>query len=166
MSPIFDMEKLTPPNTYEEWLKYFELLKSSSFVDEAVVMTITKGTFVDKGYIATQFNQQLVETINQALNKRISRFLKDLDLLISLNELSGMVPLFTKFRSEIRKCLFFTKLEFLDSSINEEIEQSVKNQMEQLWNDTVSFLQKQSLECSNTDLEDSLFLIRRIRLFE
>ena len=160
------MEKLTPPNTYEEWLKYFELLKSSSFVDEAVVMTITKGTFVDKGYIATQFNQQLVETINQALNKRISRFLKDLDLLISLNELSGMVPLFTKFRSEIRKCLFFTKLEFLDSSINEEIEQSVKNQMEQLWNDTVSFLQKQSLECSNTDLEDSLFLIRRIRLFE
>lgn len=166
MSEAWDKELLAPPTTYEEWLNCFDLLKTSSFVDDGIIMTIKKGSFVNRGYIATQFNQKLVETINEALNKRITRFLKDLDMLITFNELSGLVPLFIKFRNEVRKCLFFRTLEFLDCKVKHELEQSAKMQMEQFWESTVSFLQKQSLEFSNADLEDSLFLIRRIQLFD
>jgi len=45
------------------------------------------------------------------------------------------------------------------------IEESVKTQMIIFWNDTVAFLHKQTVDFFNPELEDSLFLIRRMRLF-
>jgi len=165
MATVLKREIIAPPTTYDEWLGCFDLLKSGSSVDSRVVMTIAEGSFVNRGYIAVQFHQQLAETINEMLNKRISRFLKDLNMLISFNELSDIVPLFTKLRNEVRKCLFFNEFDFLDTSIKCELEQSVKTQVDDFWDNTVDFLQKQTLEFSNADLEDSLFLIRRIELF-
>jgi hypothetical protein len=166
MAAVLEGELIAPPTTYDEWLSCFEFLKSSPSVDNSVVMTIAKGSFViNRGYIAVQFHQKLADTINEMLNKRIARFLKDLNMLISFNELSDIVPLFVRLRNEIEKCLFFTELEFLDKGIKQDLEQSIKTQMEKFWNDTVTFLQKQTLEFTNSDLEDSLFLISRIRLF-
>lgn len=165
MSTLLEREQFTPPSTYEEWLNCFDLLRLSSSVDSGVAMTIANGSFINRGYIAVQFHQKLAETINEMLNKRISRFLKDLNLLISFNELSDIVPLFVKLRNEVNKCLFFTELGFLDANVKRELEESVKTQMGKFWNDTIMFLQRQTLEIYNTDLEDSLFLIRRIDLF-
>jgi len=165
MSAVLEREHFTPPTTYEDWLNCFDFLKQSSSVDSGVAMTIAKGSFINRGYIAGQFQQKLVETINEMLNKRTARFMKDLNMLISFNELSDIVPLFFRLRNEVNKCLFFTELIFLDANIKCELEQSVKTQMENFWNDTVMFLQRQALEYYNADLEDSLFLIHRIRLF-
>jgi hypothetical protein len=165
MEAVPERELLAPPTTYEDWLLCFDFLKSSPSVDDGVAMTIAKGSFVNRGYIAVQFHQKLADTINEMLNKRIARFLKDLNMLISFNELSDIVPLFVKLRNEVEKCLFFRELEFLDKGIKHELEQSIKTQMGKFWNDTVTSLQKQTLEFSNDDLEDSLLLIRRIRLF-
>ena len=165
MAAVLERELIAPPTTYDEWLDCFDLLKSSAFVDSRVTMTIAKGSFANKGYIAVQFNQKLAETINEMLNKRISRFLKDLNMLISFNELSDIVPLFVKLNNEVKKCLFFREFAFLDRGIKRELEQSIKMQMGQFWNETVTFLQNQTMEFSNVDLEDSLFLIRRIQLF-
>ena len=120
---------------------------------------------MSRGYIAVQFHQKLADTINEMLNKRISKFSKDLNMLISFNELSDIVPLFIRLRNDVEFCLFFMKFDFLDKGIKGELEQSVKAQMEKFWNDTVAFLQRQTMEFSNSDLEDSLFLIRRLKLF-
>ena len=165
MEAVLEWELSAPPTTYEDWLNCFDLLKSSTSVDKGVAMTIARGSFVNKGYIAVQFHQKLAETINEMLNKRIAWFLKDLNMLISFNELSDIAPLFVKLRNEVKKCQFFIELDFLDASVKHDLEQSVRTQMEQFWSDTISFLQKQTMECSNVDLEDSLFLIRRIQLF-
>lgn len=154
-----------PPATYEDWLNCFDLLRKNSFVDDEVAMTIAKGSFRNRGYIAAQFQQKLAETISEMLNNRITRFLKDLNMLISFNELSDIVPLFVKLRNEVNKCMFFTELSFLEPNIRYELEQSVKIQVENFWNDTIMFLQRQTMEFHNADLEDSLFLIRRINLF-
>ncbi|MCX6055115.1 MAG: hypothetical protein NTZ74_09425 [Chloroflexi bacterium] len=165
MAAVLELDLLTPPSSYEDWLYYFDFLKSCTSLDNEVAMTIVRGSFVNKGYIAVQFNQILAETINEMLNKRIARFLKDLNMHISLNELSDIVPLFVKFRNEIKKCMFFIELDFLDDKLKRDLEKSMRTQMEQFWNDTVTFLQKQTLEYSNSDLEDSLFQIRRLQLF-
>jgi len=164
MAAVLERE-LAPPTTYDEWLNCFELLKAGSSVNTSVIMTITEGSFANRGYIAIQFNQKLAETINEMLNNRIARFLKDLNTLISFNELSDIVPLFIRLRNEVRKCLFFSEFDFLDASVKRELEQSVRTQLDDFWNNTVNFLQRQTLEFSNTGLEDSLFLIRRIELF-
>jgi hypothetical protein len=165
MNAVLEREQFAPPATYEDWLNCFDLLKLSSSVDNSVAMTIANGSFINKGYIATQFHQKLAETINEMLNKRITRFLKELNMLISFNELSDIVPLFVKLRNEVNNCLFFSEFRFLDIKVKGELEQSVKIQMEQFWADTLSFLQKQTMDYSNIELEDSLLLIRRIDLF-
>ena len=166
METVPGKELLAPPVTYEDWLNCFELLKAGTSVDPGVLMTITKGSLINSGYITIKFNQKLAETINDMLNKRISRFLKELNMLISCNELSDIVPLFVKFRNEIRRCMFFTEFDFIERNIKKELEQSTRTQMERFWCDTVAFLQKQKIEYSNSHLEDSLLLIRRIELFE
>ena len=165
MAAVLERELVAPPTTYDEWLSCFDFLKSSPSVNNSVAMTIAKGSFVNRGYIAVQFHQKLADTISEMLNKRIARFLKDLNMLISLNELSDIVPLFVKLRNDVERCLFFKELDFLDKGIKRDLEQSIKTEIGKFWNDTMTFLQKQTLEYSNSDLEDSLFLIRRIRLF-
>ena len=37
--------------------------------------------------------------------------------------------------------------------------------MNGFWEDTITFLQNQSLDYSNSDLEDVIFLVKRIKLF-
>jgi len=165
MTAELENEIKTPPTTYEDWLTCFDWLKSVSFFDNDTAMTITKGSFVNRGHLSALFHQELAETISAMLNRRITRFLKELNILISFNELLDIVPLFVKFRNEIRKCMFFTDFGFLDETIKTELEQSTKTQMNTFWNDTVAFLQKQALAQSNADLEDSLMLIRRMQLF-
>lgn len=130
-----------------------------------MAMTIARGSFVHQGYIAIQFQQKLTETINEMLNKRITRFIKDLHLLISFNELADLVPLFIKLRNEVRACMFFNRLEFLDQKTKRDLEQEIKTQVEAFWYDTLVFLQRQTMAYANSDLEDSLYLIRRIKLF-
>lgn len=128
-------------------------------------MTIAQGSFISDGYIAVRFRQKLVETVNEMLNKRTARFLKDLNTLISFNEFADMAPLFVKLRNEVNKCLFFTEWGFLGEEMKGELARSVKGQMRKFWEDTVAFLQKQTVEFCNADLEDALFLIRRLELF-
>lgn len=154
-----------PPTTYEDWLKCFDALKSGSAADIETITAAANGRFDDKGYLAARFQQKLAETVNAMLNKRIARFLRDLNTLVSFNELSDIVQLFVKLRNEVNKCLFFTEFGFLEASVRQELESSVKTEMERFWGDAVASLQKQALEYHNTGLEDSLFLIRRLTLF-
>ncbi len=159
------MEIRNPPTSYEEWLDCFDLLKTCSFLDKEVFEIISRGSFVIKGYIAFQFKQKLVDTINEMLNMRIKQFLKELNMYLSLNDLSDIAPLFIKFRNEVRKCLFFLDLDFLDDKFKRDLESSIRTQTEQFWIDTIVFLKKQTLEHTNSDLEDSLFQINRLKLF-
>jgi hypothetical protein len=165
MGAGLENERFVPPTTYADWLHCFDLLRASASVDGEVAVAIAKGSLRDGGYIAVRFQQKLAETVNEMLNKRIARFLKDLNRLIAFNELADIVPLFVKLRNEVNTCLFFTGLGFLDAEVKRALEASVKTQTENFWNDTVLFLRRQALEFCNADLEDSLFLIRRIDLF-
>jgi hypothetical protein len=165
MRAVSDPEQISPPVTYEDWLNCFDVLRLDSSVDNNVAMTIANGSFVNRGYIADRFQEKLAETINEMIDKRVSRFLRELDMIISFNELSSIVPLFVKLRNEINKCLFFSDFHFLDEDIKNELEQSVKMQTEQFWSDIMSHLQKQAVIYSNDELDDSLLLIRRINLF-
>ena len=53
----------------------------------------------------------------------------------------------------------------MGSFVRSDLENSVKEQMSGFWEDTIKFLYEQSLEFSNSELEDVLFLVKRIRLF-
>jgi hypothetical protein len=156
---------ISPPAVYEEWLACFELLKSGAPVDAGLAAAVAKGSFAAGGCITGRFNQKLAETVNEMLGKRTARFMKDLNLLISLNEFSDIAPLFVKLRNEIQQCMFFVGFDFLDEGVKRELESSVKTQTGKFWNDATAVLRELSAEHCDSDLEDSLFLIGRIDLF-
>jgi len=157
---------LTPPATYEQWLRCFDLLRLSTSVDSSVAMTIANGSLAGKGYIIEKFHQKLADTITEMLNKRFAWFVKDLNMLLNFNELLDIAPLFVKLRNQLEICLVLTRLSFLEADIQASLALSVRTQAQKFWGETVGFLQRQSVEVDSSDLNDSLFLIRRINLFE
>ena len=156
---------IAPPTTYQDWLDCFDYLKLGASADGEIISLIVKGVFYNKGFLESQFKQKLSEAVNDMLNNRICRFVKDLNLAISLNELSNIAQLFIKLRNEFGNCLFFMKLGFINADYKNELAESVKAQTAKFWDDTLLFLREQAMEHQNPDLEDSLFLIRRIALF-
>ena len=163
---VLEEEQHAPPEIYDQWLKCFDELKASSSADSGLTDALRKGTFSGYPNLEAQFNRQLVDTINVMLDKRVKRFLRDLNMLLSSGELLDIVPLFIRLRNEIGKCLFFTGSGFIKKDVRRELEDSVKTQMIRFWDDTVSFLKKQTMEVSGPDLEDALFLISRLTVFQ
>ncbi len=107
----------------------------------------------------------MVDTINVVLNRSIKRFVRELNECIAFNELEQAEFLFKRFKKDINKTLFFMQLSFLSGEFKTELYSSISVQMTGFWDDTVGFLKQQAMEYSNSDLEDAIYLIRRIKLF-
>lgn len=161
------VEKTTgnTPTTYQEWLTCFEKMKSGSVAGDEAFDAASNGSFVGSDLTRNALQSQIIETVNAVLDKNVKRFIRDLNESIAFNELSGTVLLFKRLKKDVHKSLFFAKLSFLPEDFRQELEKSVKEQMNGFWEDTITFLQNQLLDFSNSDLEDALFLVKRIRLF-
>ncbi len=156
---------LDPPSTYGEWLNAFDYLKSKSSVDDKVIQRISKGSLRGNDKVHASFQVQLIETINKMIDLRVRKFRNDINRCIELNELSDIPALFLNLKNEIRKCFFFSQLDFVVEDIRNELQQSIEKQISVFWEETTKFLHEQAMEYSNSELEDALFHIGRMRLF-
>lgn len=166
MSIAAEHAAIKAPCTYQDWLACFDRMKNASDADAEVFDAACMGVFTGSEQTKIALQRQLVETVNAFLEKRVKRFLRSLNENIAFNELPQTELLFKRLKRDVERSLFFTKLTFLPQSYRAELEASVKEQMSGFWDNTVSFLRKQSLEVCNAELEDVLFLVKRIRLFE
>lgn len=165
MSITAEYTAIKAPSTYQDWLVCLDMMKSGSGADTDVFDAVCMGSFVGSDLTKNALQKQIVETVNAFLDKRVKRFIRNLNENIEFNELYQTELLFKRLKQDVSKSLFFTKLSFLPKDFRSELEASVKEQMSSFWEDTIKFLYSQSLEFSNSELEDVLFLIRRIRLF-
>ena len=154
------------PTTYQEWLDCFELMKNNATTNNEVFDLVAQGTFVGTQVTNVAMQKQVVDTVNALLDKSAKRFIKQLNESIAFNDLSQIDVLFRHLKRNVEKALFFEKLLFLPQAFRKDLSQSVKTQMQKFWDDTVNFLKQQTLQFSNTQLEDGLFLINRIVLFK
>lgn len=165
MSLVAERTEIKAPNTYQEWLDCFELMKSNSADGNGVFDAVVSGSFTGTETTKSALQKQIVETVNAILDKSAKRFIKELNESIAFNDLTQIDLLFRRLKKDVHKSLFFENLFFLPKKFREELSDSVKTQMKNFWSDTVKFLYEQSLEFSNSELEDVLFLINRIHLF-
>ena len=154
MSIAVEHTAIKAPSTYQDWLVCFDMMKNGSGADTEVFDAACMGSFVGSDL-----------TKNAFLDKSVKRFIRNLNENIAFNELSQTELLFKRLKKDVAKSLFFTKLSFLPKDFRSDLENSVKEQMSGFWEDTIKFLYEQSLEFSNSELEDVLFLVKRIRLF-
>lgn len=166
MSILAERTELKAPTTYQEWLDCFEIMKHNPVSGNGVFEAVASGSFTGTEVTKGAMQKQIVETVNAILDKSAKRFIKELNESISFNDLSQLDVLFRRLKRDIEKSLFFENLFFLPKTFRKELSESVKTQMQKFWDDTVKFLYDQSMEFSNSELEDVLFLINRIHLFK
>ncbi|MBQ4557107.1 MAG: hypothetical protein IJA60_05625 [Clostridia bacterium] len=165
MSILAERTDVKSPTTYQEWLDCFLMMKGNRTSRDKAFAAASTGTFCGSEATAVALQKQLVETVNAVLDRSAKRFIRDVNECISFNELLQINVLFRRFKNDVNNTLFFENLFFLPQNFRTELSESVKTQMTRFWNDTVGFLHDQSLEFLNSDLEDVLFLIKRIHLF-
>ncbi len=153
------------PSTYQEWLDCFERMKEVPLSNNRDFEVLSLGTFAGARTMQAAFERQMVDTVNVVLNKSTKRFVRDLNDRIVFNELAQVDVLFKRLKKDIHKATFFVNLSFLSNSFKAELYRSVAEQMTAFWDNMIAFLQQQANDFPNSDLEDALFLIRRIKLF-
>lgn len=153
------------PSTYQDWLDCFARMRELPLSGNRDFEVLALGSFSGTSAMQAALERQMVDTINVVLNKSVKRFVRDLNECIAFNELAQVDVLFKRLKKDISKTMFFLNLSFLSGEFKDELYTSITNQMTGFWDDTVGFLRQQAMDYSNSDLEDALFLIRRIRLF-
>lgn len=142
------------------------MMRNGSDAGDEAYDAAFRGSFVGSDLTKNALQKQIVETVNAILDKSVKRFIRNLNENIEFNEFLQTELLFKRLKKDVNKSLFFTRLTFLPGGFRKELEDSVKDQMNGFWNNTIKFLYEQSLEFSNFELEGILFLVKRIRLFE
>ena len=166
MSIVEERTEIKAPTTYQEWLDCFEIMKQNPVRGNGVFEAVASGSFIGTEVTNGAMQKQVIETVNAVLDKSVKRFIKELNESIAFNDLLQIDILFRRLKQDIERSLFFENLFFLPKTFRKELSLSVKTQMQKFWDDTVRFLYDQSLEFSNSELEDVLFLIKRIHLFK
>lgn len=165
MSISLGLPPIKPPSTYQDWLIYFDIMKHGSGIDSDVYDALCMGSFVGSDLTRNALQKQIVETVNAVLDKGVKRFNRNFNENIAFNELSQTEVLFKRLKKDVLMSLFFTRLTFLPKDFRSELEDSVKVEMTRFWETTMKFLYDQSLEFSNPELENLLFLVKKIKLF-
>jgi len=153
-----------PPRTYQEWLDCFAHMKESKINDEYIEM-LSKASLVSNQQMSDKFQVHIVKLLNDMLDVRTKIFIKELNLLLKVNDIVDVVALFKKFSKEIKHCLFFNNMEFMPVSFRKELFTSVERQTNEFLQKLLKHLSTQALETNNFELEDALFQIRRIKFF-
>ncbi len=163
----FKSESFAPPVNYQDWVNLFSKVKNEKNCDPEIFSALSRGSFPSMTErIEAPFKEQLCETVNIVLDRGVKRFIKELNESISFNDLSQVDILFIRLKKDVRRARFFESLHFLGEDFIKELTDSLKAQMSGFWNDTVSFLYEQSVEFSNSELEDALYTVKRMKLFD
>jgi len=166
MMDILEQTGVKVPVTYQEWLDCLNMLEKTNAHNFEIYEALCSGIFSGTEVTKAALQKQIVDAINNILDNSAKRFTRNLNDSITFNELSQIELLFNRLKKDIKVTLFFENLAFLPKEFRNELSSSIKKQMLDFWNGTILFLHEQSLEYSNSDLEDALFLIKRIKLFE
>lgn len=166
MIHLLERAGVKPPETYREWLDCLHLLRENDAYGVGVYDALAAGSFSGTESTRAALQKQMVDGVNAALDKSAKRFIRNMNDSLAFNEFSQIASLFYRLKRDVRAVLFFESLDFLPKEFREELSDAVKSQMLKFWNESTAFLYEQSLEVSNPDLEDVLFLVKRIKLLD
>lgn len=154
-----------PPRSYYEWLKCFDAL-SSRTVGADEFSLLMQGECVDADRSIEYLEEQLVRTINAMIQRYIHMFNREIDMYASQGDYDGLYLSFCKLAGKFRHCLFFRSLEFMSTDFREELSRSVESELSAFWQRVIRSLYLQCMEQNDFQMEDQIYMIRRIRLFK
>ena len=156
MISVFD-----PPQTYRQWLDLMNHLQEYP-LDTGALDALARGTYL--GTPAPMFQERLSETVSLALTHHTRRFLRQMDEAFADGE-TDMIPLLaSRMKKNIRRCLVYRQLDFLDTEYVRTLDRGYREQLESFWENLLRELGKSARESGSGELEDLVLELKRIRI--
>ncbi len=158
------LEIIASPKTYADWLDCFEVLCKRN-VTRTELQLLREGTCTASAGSVEYLEKQLVKTINAMIKRYIHAFNKELEMRGMYNDYDNLYQLFVTLANRLSGCLFFTELDFMSVAFRDELRVSVVGETKRFWKMMTDSIYSQCIDLNSTTLEDELYMIKRIKLF-
>ena len=153
------------PRTYQQWLDCLSALSGTAADRSSVCAAMAQGSFAGSPAALVGLQEQMLLSIRNTLTRVTKRFLRELNDSLSFHDFTRTEALCRRLRRDIQSVLFFTELEFLPKSYRDQLLDSITAEMTAFWDRLCRSLRQQAMEYPDPELEDTVFLISRIKLF-
>ena len=152
------------PKTYADWLNCFDVL-SHKTVSKGELQLLCMGECITSGESIEYLETQLIKTINIMIRRYIHSFNKELELHMMYNEYDNIYQLFINLSKRFNDCMFFVHLDFMSVDFRNELRDSVIRETNKFWQSMINTMYSHCIEQNSSHLEDELYMIKRIKLF-
>lgn len=150
-----------PPETYQQWLQWMSHLTEHPG-DLQALATVTAGRYC--GTPAETFLVRLSETVGQMLTFHCRRFLRQLDQALADGEPDMAQLLAVRLKKNLRSCLFYRSLPFLEQSYVQELDAGFSLQLEHFWKNFLTQLHRSARESADPAAEELVMEMSRIKI--
>ena len=158
-------EIAAPPQVYAEWLDCFRILRQRELTD-AEWTHLRCGRCSDAESVLSGVETQTVETVNAMTARAIRMFHQALEDAEMFQDMDAIYTAFRRLARQFEGCAFFAGLPFLPAAFRQELLGSLRQNAGAFWENCVQSMYRQCMDQNNVRLEDQLYMIRRIRLFQ
>lgn len=149
------------PETYQQWVDCFRALEDRPW-DQETLELIRKGRYTGKA--SEIFLVRLSDTVGAMLSRCTQKFLHDLDAALSDGELDMAMPLAGRFQKNVRKCLIYRHMEFLEESYIKTLDEGFEKQLLSFWDHFMLQMNRSARENGDPQFEDMAQELRRVKM--
>lgn len=148
-------------NYYQDWVKLFSLIKIHGLNNEFYLECVA-GELLDKEYTLIYFKEELLEIINYCLKKDISRFIRDMNLLLEFNDIYSVTRKLCLLKKSLYHLQFFKKLSFLDEKFRMELTKSFNENVNDFYYKFRSNIRKKYSD--NQEMIELYYMIQKFKI--
>ena len=110
------------------------------------------------------FLVRLSDTVGAMLSRCTQKFLHDLDAALSDGELDMAMLLAGRFQKNVRQCLIYRHMEFLEETYIKMLDEGFEKQLLSFWHHFMLQLDQSAKESGDPQLEDMALELRRVKM--
>lgn len=146
---------------YQDWIRLFNDLKTY-IMDEEIYEICIKGDLVDKKTTLILFEKALLENVNFLLNRVLSRFSKQINLVLEFGDHFDISHKVNILKRDLKYISFFKQLSFLDKQFKDEIEKSFEENVQSYFDMFLKQIKKHT--CDNDSIFELYYHLQSVKL--
>lgn len=153
------------PTDYHSWIQYLDSIEDGDFENNLQAVLDESSCPEYKG-IKSYFHVRIETAVNNIIESNLRDLKKGIAKFTENNEIAGLHILFVRFSKKINRCMFFCYIPFLDNTFKKKMYSATKKEVYNFWDIMLNLLQSEAKKNNNVLLDEELFLIERITLFD
>lgn len=154
-------EKFVVPQTYEQWLKLFSIL-SSTTVSIDNIYNLNQGRCPGVEQVAPEFHKRVQDTVNRMLKRMTKQCTGAINTVLEEGDFVNFDVIIRRYRREMKKCRFYLYINFLQSEYVQELDDQVTKETQRYWKELYRYLMTVVEETENSEIYDMVYCLKKI----